>query len=387
MDCLTVNREELTEKYLQEKLDPAQQDEFETHLLECPKCMQELELLQALRRDLADRAHEIRGWTASKPFFRWQVAVLAMAFVMALAFGIRQLRESKKGNDSAEIAQKKQKDELKPLVAEAPKSDVAEKPLDSVSAPSKAPTVRAAKKEAADATPLHAPSQAPVISDPSTPATPKREMPTQPLPGTEIPPAPIDSQTAARNVDPGANPASQVTPALTTAQGVELARIGMVEAPPYTFSGMVLHLIPPKDDKRGGFTKDKGSPGAGRVLFQKGMKEYVDGHYSEAAGYLEQAVKLEPAAADINFYLGICKLLQGHPDESISPLKNAGAAGQSIYLQPSHYYLAKAYVQGNKLADAEEELRKAIAVPGRLTSDAKGLLARLQILRQQIEKP
>ena len=387
MDCLTVNREELAEKYLQEKLDPAQQDEFETHLLECPKCMQELELLQALCRDLADRAHEIRGWTASKPFFRWQVAVLAMVFVMVLALGIRQFRESKKGNDSAEIAQKKQKDEPKPLVAEAHKSDVAQKSLDSVSAPSKAPTVHAAKKEAAGAAPLQAPSQAPVISDLRTPATPNQDLPTQIPPGTEIPPVPVDSQTAARNANPGTNPASQETPALTTAQGVELARIGMVEAPPFTFSGMVLHLKPPRDDRRGGFAKDSGSPGAGRVLFQKGMKEYVGSHYSEAAGYLEQAVKLEPAAADINFYLGICKLLQGHLDESIFPLKNAAGAGQSIYLQSSHYYLAKAYVQGNKLADAEEELQKAIAVPGRLTSDAKGLLARLQILRQQIEKP
>lgn len=387
MDCLTVNREELAEKYLQEKLDPAQQDEFETHLLECPKCMQELELLQTLRRDLADRAHEIRGRTAYKPFFRWQVAALAMVFVMTLAFGIRQLRESKKGNDSAEIAQKRQKDEPKPLVAEAHKSDVAQKSLDSVSAPSKAPTVRAAKKEAADATPHQAPSQAPVISDLRTPATPKREMPTQPLPGTETPPAPIDSQNAARNVNPGADPASQQTPVLTTAQGVELARIGMVEAPPYTFSGMAAQFKLPKNDKRGGFAKDNGSQGAGRALFQKGMNEYVDGHYSEAAGYLAQAVQLEPTAADINFYLGICKLLQGHLDESIFPLKNAAGAGQSIYLQPSHYYLAKAYVQGNKLADAEEELRKAIAVPGRLTSDAQRLLARLQILRQQIEKP
>lgn len=385
MDCLSVKREELAEKYLQAKLDSARQDEFETHLLECAKCMQELELLQALRRDLADRAHEIRGWTASKPFFWWQAAVLAMVLLVALAVGIKQLRESKRGNDSAKIAPK-QKDEPKPLVAEAPKRDVAEKSPASGSTPTKAPTVHAARKETAGATQHQALSEAPVVSDLSTSASPKQEMPTQPL-GAEVPPAPVDSQTAARNANPGTNPGAQPTPALTTAQGVELARIGTVEAPPYTFSGMVAQSKLPKGDKKGGFAKDQQSQGAGRVLFQEGMKEYVDGHYSEAAGYLEQAGHLEPTAADINFYLGICKLVQGHPKESVVPLKNAAGAGQSIYLQPSHYYLAKAYAQGNKLADAEEEFRKAIAVPGRLTSDAKGLLARLQTLRGQIEKP
>jgi hypothetical protein len=216
----------------------------------------------------------------------------------------------------------------------------------------------------------------------------KGAMPTQPLPDSKSGNPPFVSQASTGGTNPGTNQGgAQPTPALTTAQGVELARIAMVEPPAFTFSGLVPKGKLPRDDKRGSISKGKESQGAGQTLFQKGMNEYVDGHYLDAIGYLEKAVELEPKAADINFYLGICKLLQGHPEESIVPLKNAAAAGQSIYLQPSHYYLAKAYVQGSKFADAEEELRKAIAAPGRLTSDAKGLLARLQTLRGQIEKP
>lgn len=399
MDCLTVNREELAEKYLQGKLDSARQDEFETHLLECPKCMQELELLQGVRQDLAERAHEIGGWTASKPFFRWQTAVLAMVLLMVLAIGIKQLRESKKENESAEVPAKKQENKPQPLVAEAPENEAPEKSPGSVpalslsgarSGQSKIPMVQTAKKEAAGSTTLVTQQKAPVVAEPSAPESQKSvaAMPIKPLPEAEVSPAQVNSQTAATNANPGTTPGGpQPTLALTTAQGVELARIGMAEAPAYTFSGIVTKGMLPKDDKSGGFSKDHESQGAGRALFQKGMNEYVDGHYGEAAGYLEQAVQLEPRAADINFYLGICKLVQGHPEESVVPLKNAAGAGQSIYLQPAHYYLAKAYVQSSRLADAEEELRKAIAVPGRLTSDAKGLLARLQTLRQQIEKP
>lgn len=149
---------------------------------------------------------------------------------------------------------------------------------------------------------------------------------------------------------------------LTSEQGAELLRIGMV-APPYTFSGI-----------------------SGVVMFQNAMNFYVDEHYVEAAGYLEKAQSLEPKAADISFYLGICRLLQGHPQDSIGPLKNA-AAGNRVYLQPSHYYLAKAYAQSKRFAEAKNEFREAIAVPGRLTADARALLARLQAVRAQIEKP
>jgi len=51
-------------------------DEFEPMCLDA-QCARELELLQAVQTDLTERAHEIRGWTASSHTFRWQVVVLA----------------------------------------------------------------------------------------------------------------------------------------------------------------------------------------------------------------------------------------------------------------------------------------------------------------------
>ncbi|HEY6944501.1 MAG TPA: hypothetical protein VI431_05120 [Candidatus Acidoferrum sp.] len=411
MDCLTVNREELAEQYLQGKLDSARQDEFETHLLECSQCARELELLQTVRAQLSERAHEIRGWTGRKAFFfRLQAVAFAALLVMMIAGSIA-IRQRKQNNAIAVLAPPDTN--RPPTQTAAPENTTAASTKPTAPGGIPEPTQHAKKTEVVSATKPEKIGNLPVNARNSINFTIADSQVARDA-APSIGPAPTSSPASSAGANangkgapesaPGAQPVPvQVAeekpksalpsddprekPELTTPQGVELARIGMVEPPPYTFPGMVSHFMSPMDHKKPGFAKDQGSQGGGRELFRKGMNEYVGGHYSEAAGYLEQAVPLEPRAADINFYLGICKLLLGHPDESILPLKNAVGAGKSIYLQPSHYYLAKAYVQGNKLGDAEEELRKAIAVPGRLTSDAKGLLARLQTLRGQIEKP
>ena len=95
MDCRIVNREELSEKYLQGKLDSERQDEFEAHLIECAKCLRELELLQTVRQDLAERAHEIRGWTPRKGFFfRWKTVAVAVVVMVVIAGGIASFFQS-----------------------------------------------------------------------------------------------------------------------------------------------------------------------------------------------------------------------------------------------------------------------------------------------------
>jgi anti-sigma factor RsiW len=43
MQCQELHRDELAEKYLNGQLDPAAQDEFEIHLLECVQCLRQVE--------------------------------------------------------------------------------------------------------------------------------------------------------------------------------------------------------------------------------------------------------------------------------------------------------------------------------------------------------
>jgi lipoprotein NlpI len=85
----------------------------------------------------------------------------------------------------------------------------------------------------------------------------------------------------------------------------------------------------------------------------------------------------------VKFYLGVCRLLEGHPADSVAPLKAVVAGPSGVLTQSGHYYLAKAYLQMGKLEDAESEMRAAAALPGRLTAEARALVERIKKVRQQ----
>ncbi len=416
MDCEAIQREELAEKYVHKRLDAAQMDEFETHLLECPKCAKKLELLQAVQTDLAERAQEIRGWTEPKPhFFRWQVVVLAgMVVVVATASMVVRWQKMQTAAITAPPPQANRS--VGKTVGQERETNTtgetvkAKGPQTGSSSAEKTQVARANPPEQISGLPINGRNH---INFTLTPSQTSRDVAPSvgPVPtnGMKVGGArargnkvSVDNVDAVDNSVNGVRAATQVaeekskpTPAsndsqpkteLTTAQAIELYYLGDVVAPPYTFSGFVPKGKLPGGGNTGAYSSGAVPQNSGRVMFQEAMNLYVDGRYKEAAGYLENAEKLEPNAADVNFYLGICRLLEGHPEESMGPLKNAAAAGNSLYRQSSHYFLAKAYVQGDRLEDAESEFRKAIAVPGRLTVDAKALLARLQALRAEIEK-
>ena len=61
MECQELHRDELAEQYLNGQLDPATQDDFEVHILECARCLNRIEAMQALREELSHRAHQIRN--------------------------------------------------------------------------------------------------------------------------------------------------------------------------------------------------------------------------------------------------------------------------------------------------------------------------------------
>jgi Tfp pilus assembly protein PilF len=117
------------------------------------------------------------------------------------------------------------------------------------------------------------------------------------------------------------------------------------------------------------------------VLFQQAMAAYVQGDYENAGAVLEDALRVEPDSMDVHFYLGICRIVNGHPAEAVVPLKKVLTGPTSSLTQSAHFYLAKAYVQMQKLDGAEDEMRAAAHMAGRLSSAAQALVPRIQNLR------
>jgi anti-sigma factor RsiW len=96
MECQELHRDDVAEKYLNGQLDPAAQDEFEAHILECPQCLRKVEAVQALRQELADRAHQIRAYSqVERSRFRWQWVTAAAFAVVVCGLGVVEFRRMK----------------------------------------------------------------------------------------------------------------------------------------------------------------------------------------------------------------------------------------------------------------------------------------------------
>lgn len=380
MNCPELSRDDLLEKYLRRELGPAEQDEFETHILECAGCLQALETFQAVWDGLTERAHEIRLHTPVRGgWLRWQWAAVVSLVAIAGVIGLWRFDLWHKGSPLTRTSSK-------PPVAAQPAKQTTAKDVSPVEAlPAKPERLPRPREEE---TASHAP-----VAPLSPPVNQQAKSEDVAVP-TVVPPAPAsidDTGVAAAVIPPPAAQLPKLAGNDTSAEDVakELFRLGVVQAPPYTFSGFVgsSKVKSPKRTRDSGLGAAVSNGGAGpnadlgRAHFQNAMDAYVEKRYATAAGLLEEAIRLEPNAPDSNFFLGICRLLLAKPEDAIEPLQTALAGERSPYTQAAHFYLAKAYVQTGDLSQAESESRAASAVPGRLTIEANSMLTRLQAVR------
>jgi hypothetical protein len=382
MDCEEIKRVELLEQYLTAKLPADAQDELETHLLECAACSRELELLLLARSELSQHAAEIRAKSVEKfSFLHWQTLAFAGVLVIVLV-GISYRLGHR-------IPDHQGRNEAASTLPHPSGGAQVDRPAPKDSSPSAFPQLDS--NAGRTVTPREK-LQVPVPVNPQT----SDQGPTELAHGAQLAPPATANGNALPEPGPVMVPPKQEQAAstnlethpggLTTAQGVELYKLGQVQPPAYAFTGLTSKSGPPVGKPTAGYSGAGNAGGPGRAKFQEAMKSYVAGKYGEGADYLSDAAILEPKAADINFYLGACRILIGHPQDSVEPLQQAAAAGNTPYLQSSHYYLAKAYVQMNQLEKAMQELQSAANTPGRLTTESKQLLAKVQALQASINK-
>jgi TolA-binding protein len=356
MDCQRIAEGELVEKYLNGQLDPALQDDLEIHLLSCPHCLAHAETLKTIRAGLATAPQRAPGPVARKFWSSGWGRVAAAALLILVAAGIYLFRQS-----SRKPAQTAHTPTEAP-----PNTQVVPKPRNEAGSEQHAPDHPAQRAEKKNPQPEKKPDrnsreiQGPKIAPETQVAT---NQPT---------PAPSSTPGNARK-----EPAS----GMSEEDAVELYRLAAVQAPPYTFNQTGGSTGPGTEPGTKPSSSFSSMTGPGRAFFQQAMLAYVEGHYQDAAQLLEKTVQIQPRTIPANFYLGVCRMLQGHPAESVAPLKEVLAAPASSFTQSAHFYLAKAYLQMSKLEDAAREMQAAAALPGTLTAEAQSLAARIHELR------
>lgn len=391
MDCHKIESDELLDKYLLDRLEPGAQDALETHLIECAACARELELRLLAQSALAEKQVAIRTRTVQRfSFFRWRPLAVAAMLLMLIGGGYFyrfELRSKLIGGQKPQVATATPgpTSPNENVLSPAPPVTTLEAPTTASAKPSQPPNPKpptpapqvtaAAKPEKNDK------DQGQIEPGEIKMAT--TEPPLNQNPAVEPGPLVGPPKSAGKNTGTKTDPAAL---GLTSEQGVELYKLGQTQAPPFVFPGQVPGAKIPYGVPTQTYGKSVGDASAGRALFEQGMNAYIAGQYVLAADHLRDALNYEPSATDINFYLGICNLLQGHPEAAIGPFQKAAVSRKAPYGQSSHYYLAKAYIQLSKLPEAEAELSSAIAAKGQLTTEAKALLKKVQALQAEIQK-
>jgi tetratricopeptide (TPR) repeat protein len=121
--------------------------------------------------------------------------------------------------------------------------------------------------------------------------------------------------------------------------------------------------------------------------FKASMRDYVKGNYSAPIPGLRAALKLNPKAPDISFFLGICYLLTDQTDGAIKQLRRTAALGDSPYLEETRFYLAKCSLRKGDFRAARNELEKAIRLRGEREVEVRELLQQVERLDKQSQEP
>lgn len=396
MDCQQVTRDEIAEKYLRGRLEEEEQNDFETHLLECVRCTQAVEALQSTREVLVAQAQEIRkqsgGLTPAPvkvPW--WKKRAFAYAMVLVCVLGLGRITLYRRLGHEHSTAQQVQQTPP-PAFAAGAQSSLSGQPEPQVGANGPAKQVN----EFATDQHLAVQVQAPPVAEKAVPVATAPEQNANSNPEAVRPVQPESTAPGGEATATDKLPATQPVPPIQASTVNEddekdLFVLGTVSPPPYTFAGQATTAAGPFSvtKPKPGTSLTTGATQAGnagtlkpsQAAFQNAMGAYIEGRYSDAAELLQDAVRQDPKASDANFFLGVCRLTLGHPEESIAPFRAALQDEKSLYTQAAHFYLAKAYVQTRDLESAEGQLSVAASLPGRWKSEAASELPRVRAIR------
>jgi hypothetical protein len=284
MTCDFVDSHEVVEQYVLGRLMGADLQAFEEHLLECPRCLDALQTMSALRDELRRQRAAILIEPSEARFgSRSKIAAIAAALVVAASLGVWRMRTAR---------------------------------------PS--------------------PSASPVAAPPAT----------------VIAKAPVAPKTSGPEASGARAAGAQVGPhagATRTAAAPDLIALARIEPPQY---------IP---------FRVRGADDTASADFDRGMIDYANANYGEAARQLQVAQSVHPDDAATNFFLGVSLMMIDDAGAAAEALHRTIQLGDSPFRQVASLDLAKALIRQGNVDGARQELNRTIKYRGSHAAEARRL--------------
>lgn len=162
-------------------------------------------------------------------------------------------------------------------------------------------------------------------------------------------------------------PVQQASPMQRPVQprGTSLSELAQVQPPPYSSNTL------------------RGAEDEAQLRFREAMRHYVKAEYATAISGLREAFELNPKAAEIRFFLGVCYLQVGETERAINHLRATISLGDSPYLEDAHFYLAKAYLKKRDVNAANKQLREVIGLQGERRREAQSLMEQIELVERR----
>ena len=127
-------------------------------------------------------------------------------------------------------------------------------------------------------------------------------------------------------------------------------------------------------------SKLRGTSGSAVDAFRAAMDHYSHADYLAAAEALRPLAKPSPDAAGPLFYLGVCELVTGNPAMAAEDMRRVENLGDTPYLEPARFFLAKALLAKEDVPGAAAALELTIQLKGDRETEARQLLDQLRAL-------
>lgn len=114
--------------------------------------------------------------------------------------------------------------------------------------------------------------------------------------------------------------------------------------------------------------------GIPKSLLTEAFDTYNNREFTKAIGSFEEILELSPGNPRAHFYLAICFLETGKPDQAKTSLQVVIDEGQNLYLSQAHWYMGMACLQQEDTTCVKEQLKGLTEGAGRYRDQAKEVL-------------